>query len=212
MHIPDGLLSTPAWVTTAAGAAGYLGAAVWQWQRKAGDRLGIPYLGVMGAFIFVAQMVNFPVLGGTSGHLIGAALAAMLFGPWAASILITVILAIQALVFLDGGLTALGSNILNMAIVAPWVGYWVYRAFGGGRAGVFLASWVSVLAAALAAGVELAVSGIAPLQVLLVPLLGWHLLIGLGEGLITLAVYRYLKRTVPELWSREAMLLEKSVE
>lgn len=198
MHIPDGLLSTPAWATTAVAAAGYLGGAVRKLKHQDGDRL-VPYLGVMGAFIFAAQMLNFPVAGGTSGHLIGAALAAMLFGPWAASILMAVILAIQALVFFDGGLTALGSNILNMAVVAPWVGYAVFKLLSQSNLGVFLASWLSVLAAALAGSLELAVSGLAPLGVILAPMLGWHLLIGLGEGLITTVAYRYLAAALPEM-------------
>lgn len=198
MHIPDGLLNTPTWATTVVVSAGYLGGAVRKLKHQAGDRL-VPYLGVMGAFIFAAQMLNFPVAGGTSGHLIGGALAAMLFGPWAASILMTVILAIQALVFFDGGLTALGSNILNMAVVAPWVGYAVFTLLSRSRPGIFLASWLSVLVAALAASLELAASGLAPLGVILVPMLGWHFLIGLGEGLITMVAYHYLSTAVPEM-------------
>ncbi|TDA69953.1 MAG: cobalamin biosynthesis protein CbiM [Clostridia bacterium] len=198
MHIPDGLLTTPTWATTAVVSAGYLGGAVRKLQHQAGERL-VPYLGVMGAFIFAAQMLNFPVAGGTSGHLIGAALAAMLFGPWAASILVTVILVIQALVFFDGGLTALGANILNMAIVAPWTGYIVFKLLSRSRLGIFLASWLSVLAAALVASLELAASGLAPLGVILAPMLGWHFLIGLGEGLITTVAYHYLSATVPEI-------------
>lgn len=196
MHIPDGFLSLPAWGTAAGISAGYLTVAVRRLQRTLEERQ-VPLMGVLGAFIFAAQMLNFPVAPGISGHFLGSTLATLLFGPWQAALIMTVILVIQAFVFLDGGAIALGANVLNMAIVAPWVSYAVFRLLGGrgGRSWVvFLAAWAGVVAAALACGLELSVSRIAGWRVVLPALLGWHALIGIGEGLITLVVLGYLAK------------------
>jgi cobalt/nickel transport system permease protein len=153
-------------------------------------------MGVMAAFIFAAQMVNFPIVGGTSGHLIGAVLAAVTLGPWSASIIMAVILILQSLLFQDGGLTALGANILNMGVIAVFAGYGVYRLLDRYRAfGLFAASWVSVMLAAGACAVELAVAGTIPLAVVLPAMLFWHAFIGVGEGLITAAVVEILSRS-----------------
>ncbi|HHW14542.1 MAG TPA: energy-coupling factor ABC transporter permease [Firmicutes bacterium] len=197
MHIPDGFLDTKTWVTTAALSAVALGYAV----RKTRDELGerqIPALGVLAAFVFAAQMVNFPIVGGTSGHLLGAVLAAVLLGPWSASIIITTVLAVQALFFQDGGITALGANVLNMGVIGVAVGYGIYRLVYGitpNRTGrlvaTFIASWASVVAASLAASVELAASGVLPFRVVAAAMLFWHVIIGLGEGVITTAVVAY---------------------
>lgn len=197
MHIPDGFLDVKTWVTTAALSTMAVGCAV----RKTKDELGerqVPTLGVLAAFIFAAQMVNFPIVGGTSGHLMGATLAAVLLGPWSASIIMTTVLAVQALFFQDGGITALGANVFNMAVTAVAVGYGTYRLLSGPApervrklAATFAASWMSVLAASVAASVELAASGVLPLRAALVAMFGWHIFIGLGEGIITTAVVAY---------------------
>ncbi|NPV54251.1 MAG: energy-coupling factor ABC transporter permease [Firmicutes bacterium] len=166
-----------------------------------------PLMGVMGAFIFAAQMLNFPVAGGTSGHLIGGVLAATLLGPYRATLVMTAILIVQCLLFQDGGLTALGANVLNMGVIATMIGYAVFvavrKAFGGGVRGVsrgaFVASWFSVVLAAAAASLELALSGTAPLGVVLPAMVGWHMLIGIGEGLITAGVVAYLAHVRPDL-------------
>jgi len=200
LHIPDGFLDAKTWVTTAAVSAGALSYGVKKTREVLADRQ-VPLMGALSAFIFAAQMVNFPIIGGTSGHLIGATLAAVFFGPWVAMIMMATIVGLQCLVFLDGGLTVLGANILNIAIIAPFSGYFVYRginrAFSGERAhsaAVFAASWVSVMLASAAAALELAISGTAPLLLVLTAMLGWHLLIGLGEGAITVVAVKYVSK------------------
>lgn len=199
MHIPDGFLNWQTCATTAAASSGYLMTALY----KTGARLNqkqIPLMGVMGAFIFAAQMVNFPIAGGTSGHLAGGTLAATVFGPWVASIIMTSVLVIQWLFMNDGGLTVLGANVLNLAVIGPWVGYLVYILFTrlfpkkGYVTGAFLGAWLSVLAAAGAVGIELAASGTIELSVVLPVILFWHALIGIGEGIITSAVLIYLEK------------------
>ncbi len=205
MHIPDGYLDLKTWGTcwVLGGAAIAYGVAK---TRQALQDRQLPFMGVMAAFIFAAQMVNFPIAGGTSGHLLGAVLAATLLGPWTAGIIMATILAIQAFIFLDGGVTALGANILNMAVIAPFTGYWVYRflrRLGGEQfgtlAGTFAGSWCSVVCAAAACALELAASGMAPLKTVLPAMLFWHALIGIGEGVITAAVVAYLARVRPDL-------------
>ncbi|MEW5763264.1 MAG: energy-coupling factor ABC transporter permease [Bacillota bacterium] len=213
MHIPDGFLDPKVWAGAYAVSAGAVGAAV----AKAGkvlEQRQIPLLGVMAAFIFAAQMVNFPVAGGTSGHLLGGALAAILVGPWGAGLILTTVLVIQMLFFYDGGFTALGANVLNMAIIAPWVAYGTYRALGSilkGTAGrnvaVFLAAWLSVVAAALACSLEIALSGTVPLKVVLPAMLGWHVLIGLGEGLLTVVAVAYVARLWGVRWPESGVSL-----
>ena len=122
MHIPDGFLNLPTCLGSAAVSIVALKQAVSKVGQKL-DRKQVPLMGVMSAFVFAAQMLNFPIIGGTSGHLIGAALLAVLLGPWTASLIMTSILLIQGLVFMDGGISALGANLLNMAVIAPWGGY-----------------------------------------------------------------------------------------
>lgn len=208
MHIPDGFLDLKTAVATAAASTALLGYSIKQTKKQLEERQ-IPLMGVMAAFIFAAQMINFPIIGGTSGHLVGGVLAAVAFGPWTASLIITSILILQSLLFYDGGLTVLGANILNMAIIAPFLGYGVYRGVSliipnsfGRILAVFLAGWVSVLASAIAAAVELAVSGLADLQLVLSAMVFWHFFIGLGEGAITAAIVAYLTKVRPELVSK----------
>ena len=190
MHIPDGFLSAPVWLgLDAAGVAavGYL-------ARRAQlelEEARVPLLGVMGAFVFAAQMINFPVGMGTSGHLLGAALLAITLGPAAASIVMTAILAIQAFVFQDGGVLALGANVLNMAVLGVLAGYLPYRLWGAGRlrkAAIFLGGAFSVLVGAILAIVELLLSGVSmPPSILGVSLALFAITAAL-EGAITLAV------------------------
>jgi cobalt/nickel transport system permease protein len=198
MHIPDGFLSTPVWVTMDAAAVGTVAMAV----RRVNERLDpadVPLMGVTGAFIFAAQMVNFPVAGGTSGHLMGALLASALLGPWAAILVMTTIFLVQCLLFQDGGLLALGANLFNMGIVGAGLGYLIYwglrRLFGGREApALFAAAWLSVMAGALAASLELAASGTVAGALVVRAMLGIHALIGVGEGLITVAALRLIRR------------------
>ena len=206
MHIPDGFLSTGTAVAAWAVSAGSVGYAVRRVSRTLGERQ-VPLMGVTAAFIFAAQMLNFAVVGGTSGHLLGGALAAILLGPWAGMLVITSVLTIQALLFQDGGLLALGANILNMAVIGVLVGWLVYTGLSrllGNRpwatfvAG-FAAGWLSVEIAALAAAVELALSGTLAWQVVIPAMGGVHALIGIGEGLITVGVLAFLRVTRPDL-------------
>ncbi|MEW6182707.1 MAG: energy-coupling factor ABC transporter permease [Bacillota bacterium] len=205
MHIPDGFLNPKIWAACGVISTALVGAAIRQ-TREALAEKQVPVMGVMAAFIFAAQMINFPVFGGTSGHLIGGVLAAVLFGPFSAGIIMTAILIIQCLIFNDGGLTALGANVLNMGFIAPFTGYAVYKALRGlgAAAASFVAGWISVLAAAAACALELALSGTSPIMVVLPAMLFWHLFIGVGEGIITAAVLGYLQRTRSGLLTRTA--------
>ncbi|MDN5347868.1 MAG: cobalt/nickel transport system permease protein [Clostridia bacterium] len=202
MHIPDGFLTAQVYLP----AAG-LSAAGLAWGLKRTEKLDekrIPLLGAMGAFIFAAQMVNFPVAPGVSGHLLGGALAALSLGPAAAGVIMTAVLLIQAFFMHDGGITALGANVLNMAILAPWVAYFTYQAVTrvlpgrfGNTIGIFFASWLSVLLAALAAALELGWSGMFALNVILTTMALWHILIGIGEGILTTLALNYLVQLKP---------------
>src|SRR5713101_9767534 len=132
MHIPDGFLSPPVWISLDAAAVPAIALVARGAQEHLDDRR-IPLLGVMGAFVFAAQMINFPVGMGTSGHLVGGALLAITLGPWSASIVMTAILILQAFVFQDGGIVVLGANICNMALAGVLAGYLPYRWWGRGR-------------------------------------------------------------------------------
>lgn len=206
MHIPDGFLSTGTSVATWAASAGSVGYAVRRVDRELGERQ-VPLMGVTAAFIFAAQMMNFTVAGGTSGHLVGGALAAILLGPWAGILVLTSVLAVQALLFQDGGLLALGANVFNMAVVGVLVGWVVYTGLKrilGDRTWTtmvsgFAAAWLSVFIASLVAAAELAISGTAPWGVVL-PAMGLvHVFIGIGEGLITVGVLAFLRAARPDL-------------
>jgi cobalt/nickel transport system permease protein len=206
MHIPDGFVSTGTAAATWLASAGSVGYAVRRVNRELNERQ-IPLMGVTAAFVFAAQMMNFTVAGGTSGHLLGGALAAILLGPWAGMLVLTSVLAVQALLFQDGGLLALGANVFNMAVVGVLVGWVVYttlRRLLGDRTWAtpvsgFAAAWLSVMIASLVAAAELAISGTSPWLVAL-PAMGLvHALIGIGEGLITVGVLAFLRVARPDL-------------
>lgn len=205
MHIPDGFLDVKTAVATAVISGGAIAYSVRQTKEVLNERQ-VPMMGVMSAFIFAAQMVNFPIAGGTSGHLIGATLAAVTFGPWAAMLILTSVLLIQGFVFQDGGISALGANILVMAVVASLVGYGVYTILAGSGAGrtrvllsTFLAGWSSTFTASLVCTGLLSVSGTVPFNIALPAMAGWHALIGIGEGLITACVIAYLTWVKPSM-------------
>jgi len=194
MHIPDGFVSAPINAATYLASAGACVYASKRAARNLGERQ-VPLLGVTAAFVFAAQMLNFPVAGGTSGHFLGAVLAAALLGPWNACLVMAVVLIIQCLGFADGGLTALGTNIFNMGIVGGLGGGFIFealrRVLPHGRAGFLasagIASWLSVVMASTACAIELALSGTSPLGVVLPAMAGVHAVIGVGEALITAA-------------------------
>lgn len=198
MHIPDGFLDAKTWVTAAALSAGVIGYSIKKSREKLDERQ-VPKLGIVAAFIFAAQMVNFPIAGGTSGHLLGAALAAILIGPWSACLAISTVLIIQCLIFQDGGITALGANMFNMAVVGVAAAFWTHSILSGilkGSAGksisIFLASWISVFAASTLASIELAISGTIPFSVAFPAMAGIHSLIGVGEGIITVVAVNFI--------------------
>ncbi len=203
LHIPDGFLSTlvaaACWLIILLTLVYAVRAA----QRTLDERL-IPLAGIMGAFIFAAQMINFPVAGGTSGHFIGAALAFIVLGPWLGLLTMTAVIALQALLFQDGGLVVMGANILVMGVVPGFLGYQIYR-FGVGlghasrTAMTGFAAWLSIVAAALVTTLLLAFSGTTSLTVALPVMLGVHALIGIGEALITVAALAFIARTRPTL-------------
>ncbi|MGV0105400.1 ABC-type Co2+ transport system, permease component [Nostoc sp. DSM 114160] len=207
MHIPDGFVSIPVAGATGLASVAALFVAFGRSQEAFGIRRA-PILGLTTAFIFAAQMINFPVAGGTSGHLLGGTLAAIVLGsPWAGTLCLATVLIIQAVLFADGGITALGANIFNMAVVGVWVG-WVLtetlqRLFGGSKGRLPLAAGiaagVSVVVAAIACAIELALSGTAPVAIVLPAMTGVHILIGIGEGMITGGVLTYLSRARPDL-------------
>jgi cobalt/nickel transport system permease protein len=203
LHIPDGFLnftvSLICWGITAI----VLGMAISRTNKSLGERQ-VPLMGVMAAFIFAAQMINFPVAGGTSGHLLGGALAAIVLGPWAAMLVMTAVIAVQALLFQDGGLLVMGANILNMGLITAAIGYGLYRGVitrsrGTRLAVAGLGAWLSVMAGALATALQLWLSGTSNLQTVALAMLGVHTLIGLGEALITVAALTFLFQTRPDL-------------
>ena len=199
MHIPDGFLSTPVWATLDAAAIPAVGYMARRAQRGFDDAK-VPLLGVMGAFVFAAQMINFPVGIGTTAHLLGGALLAYTLGPAAASVTMASILAIQALVFQDGGILALGPNMINMAIAGVLAGYLPYYLWGGGRwrrASIFAGGVLSALVSAVLALSELLISGVRmPLSILGVSLT-LFLVAAVMEGAITVAVIGALEKIQP---------------
>jgi cobalt/nickel transport system permease protein len=193
MHIPDGFLSIAVSIVFWILSVIVIALALRFVNKDLGER-EVPVMGVLAAAIFAGQMLNFSVTGGTSGHLLGAALASILLGPWAAVLVMTCVVSIQALIFQDGGLLVLGANLFNMAVIGPAVASLVYAFFrkisGGRRWGIFAgsaaAAWASIFVASLAAGLQIALSGVSPANVAVPAMAGIHTLIGLGEALITL--------------------------
>jgi cobalt/nickel transport system permease protein len=196
MHIPDGFLSIPVWGTMDAIAVPSVVYIARRAQREF-DHHKVPLMGVMGAFIFAAQMINFPVGNGTSGHLVGGALLSFTLGPAAASIVMTAILATQALVFQDGGLLALGANVFNMAIAGVLAGYLPFLLLRGRKTGIFLGGMFSLLVSASLAMLELLRSGVRMPPAVLALSIGLFLVSAIIEGAITLAVIETLERIEP---------------
>ena len=210
MHVPDGFLDAPTSVGTAVIAAAGIGVALWRGRSTLDDR-SAPMAGMVAVFIFAAQMLNFPVGAGTSGHMLGGALAAVLVGPWTATLCVSVVLVVQALLFADGGITALGTNVTLMAVVGVWVGWLAFRGVlallprrtGSVPVAAALGAFVSVPVAALGFVVLYAIGGQAPipLETLTTAMVGWHVLIGLGEAVITFLVVASISTTRPDLVS-----------
>ncbi len=217
MHIPDGFLSPPVAIATGIASAAVIAVALNRTRASLGLRQA-PIMGLTTAFVFAAQMINFPVAGGTSGHLLGGALASVVLGsPWAATLAMSTVFIIQSILFADGGITALGANIFNMGLVGIWVGWWLLKPLqqllGGSRNRLPLAAGIaaalSVVAASICCAIELAISGTVPLQIALPAMVGVHILIGIGEGVITAGVLTYLIKVRPDLLPGEQPQLQK---
>ena len=203
MHIPDGFLSLITSIICWGITVAILAIAVSRTNKSLGERQ-VPLMGVMAAFIFAAQMINFPVAGGTSGHLLGGALVAILLGPWAGMLVMTAVIAVQGLLFQDGGLLVMGANILNMGLLTSVVGYGLYRSVIGKSQGTKLvvagiAAWLSVMTGALATSFELWLSGTAHVNIVVPAMLTVHALIGIGEAFITVAALAFIYRTRRDL-------------
>jgi len=206
MHIPDGFLSGQVALAAAVCAAVPVALALRIADRDLQEQQ-VPLLGVIAAFVFAAQMLNFPVAGGTSGHFLGATLAAVLLGPWLACLVMTVVLATQSLAFADGGVGALGANVLNMgvlgALLAGLLVAGVVLALEPSRKAylgvVGVSAWLAVMVGATATSVEIAASGTVPLRAVLPAMLAVHALIAVGEALITVAAVSGVLAARPDL-------------
>ena len=210
LHAPDGFFSMPVIIASYAVVAAIVAFSIRRANRSLNERL-VPVMGVMAAFIFAAQMLNFPVAGGTSGHLIGGALAAIILGPWAAILVMVAVVGLQALLFQDGGLIVLGVNLVNMSIISVLAGYgayWLALRFGSGytpiMVGGFAAAWLSVVISAVATALLLSLSGTSPLAIALPAMTIAHMLIGIGEGLITVFALMFIRQARPELLKARA--------
>lgn len=203
MHIPDGFLDTKTWVSFWAVSFSFITISV----KKAKEELkekSIPLMGVLGAFIFAAQMLNFPVLNGTSGHFVGGVLAGIVLGPFAGFIVMSVVLIIQSLLFGDGGVLALGANIFNMGIIGIVLGYYIFillnKVFKEKiYINSFIAGWLAIVLGALSCSIQLALSKTVPIYLGLPSMVSIHALIGIGEGLITSLVLTFLYKTRKDL-------------
>jgi cobalt/nickel transport system permease protein len=209
LHIPDGFLTVVIslifWALTVASVS----LAVSKTDKALGEKL-VPLMGIMAAFIFAAQMLNFPIAGGTTGHFLGGALAAIVLGPWAAILVMTAVIALQALLFQDGGLLVMGANIFNMGVLTAMVGFGLYRSVVNASKTTRLAvagaaAWLSIMASALLTALQLWLSGTSSLQLVIPAMLGVHALIGLGEAMITVAALAFILQARPDLLDGQSL-------
>lgn len=208
MHIPDGFITIPICIVLYIIAFIFLYLSA-KWCRENLDEKYLPLLAVLAAGIFAIMSFNLPVPFGSSGHLLGAALVAIIFcSPYAAIIVLAVVLLIQALFFGDGGITALGANIINMGVVGGFVGYYGFKALKdtiGKYPSIFIASWAACFIAALVAAIEMALSGTFPIDLGLFYMGGYHAMIGVIEAAITVIIIKGIESVRPDLlaWNRE---------
>ncbi len=207
LHIPDGFLSLTVslvfWILTII----LIGLSISKTNKSLSEKK-IPLMGIMAAFIFAAQMLNFPVAGGTSGHFLGGVLAAIVLGPWAGILVMTAVIAVQGFLFQDGGLLAMGANIFNMGILTAAIGFGLYRTVGNRNIRIRLsiagvAAWLATMGAALFTSLQLWLSNTSRLEIVVPTMLGVHALIGIGEAVITVAAIAFIERTRPDLVSVE---------
>jgi cobalt/nickel transport system permease protein len=208
LHIPDGFLSLVISLIFWALTIIMVSIAISKTNKSLGEKQ-VPLMGIMAAFIFAAQMLNFPVAGGTSGHFLGGALAAIVLGPWAGILVMTAVIALQALLFQDGGLLVMGANIFNMGLLTVMIGFGLYRSVIGRSKGTRLAvagigAWLAVVASALITALQLWLSGTTTLQIVVPAMLGVHVLIGIGEAIITVAALSFIEQTRPDLLNEKS--------
>lgn len=220
MHIPDGFIDIP--TSAAFGTLALAGTAIALKRAKTEvDDRTAPMAGLTAVFIFAVQMLNFPVAAGTSGHLLGGALAMVLVGPYAASLAITVVLGVQALLFADGGLTALGLNVFNLSVIAVLISFLVFKLMvkllpktkSAIPLAAGIAAFVSVPISASAFTLQYAIggNGTAPVETVLIAMFSTHLLIGIGEAVITMLTVSAILASRSDLvygWSRKEVALE----
>ncbi|MBN1449787.1 MAG: energy-coupling factor ABC transporter permease [Anaerolineales bacterium] len=209
LHIPDGFLSLVISLIFWAITIVTVGIAISKTNKSLGEKQ-VPLMGIMAAFIFAAQMLNFPVAGGTSGHFLGGALAAIVLGPWAGILVMTAVIGVQGLLFQDGGLLVMGANIFNMGLLTAMIGFGLYRAVTGRSRGTRLAvagvaAWLAVVASALVASLQLWLSGTSRLEIVVPAMLGVHVLIGIGEAIVTVAALAFIEQTRPDLLEEKAV-------
>ncbi len=219
MHIPDGYLSPQTYIPLFAAFIAVEAVAVKKVREEVSAR-NIPYLGMAAAFSFIIMMFNLPIPGGTTGHAVGSAVIAILFGPWAATVAVAVALIIQALVFGDGGITAIGANCFNMAIFMPFAAYYIFKLFGSGQSGkgkvyfaAFISGYLSLVLAAILTGIEFGIQPLIASSVdgkalycpydlkIAVPAMALEhmLLFGIVEGLVTALIVRYFLKNEPKM-------------
>lgn len=194
MHIPDGFIDLPTSIAFTAVSTAAVGVALKKAKSELSEKTA-PLAGLTAVFIFAVQILNFPVAAGTSGHLLGGALAAVLVGPWVATLALTIVLLLQALLFADGGLTALGLNVFNISILAVWIAYFIFlilkKILPKTKTSLIvssaIAALISVPVSAFGFWVQYAIGGNAtfPLETVLTAMISTHILIGIGEAIIT---------------------------
>ncbi len=222
MHVPDGFLDAPTSIATGVVAAGAVALALRRARTELDDRTA-PMAGLVAAFVFAAQMINFPVGAGTSGHLMGGALAAVLVGPWTAVLCLSVVLLVQGLFMADGGVSALGTNIVLIGVVTTAVGWLVFRGLRAvlpRRLGVVapaaaIAALVSVPAAAAVFTALFAVGGTVPVDSadVLAAMVGWHVVIGIGEAVVTGLVVASVVKVRPDLvYGARDLIADRTLE
>ena len=223
MHIPDGLLdpitTIVLWIVTIAiMVLGYFRMGK-MFEKEDSEKM-IPYIGVLAAIIFAFQFVNYPVPGGTSGHLVGGTLVAIILGPWASVIVLFLILVIQSL-FGDGGITALGANTFNMGIIGGIVGFYLVMLFVRllnntslkkelkVTIATAIGSYIAIVLASFICGIEIGISGTIPIEIVVPAMVFWHILIGIGEAIISALIVFYIYKTKPDFITTESILKVK---
>ena len=223
MHIPDGLLdpitTIVLWIVTIAiMILGYFRMGK-MFEKEDSEKM-IPYIGVLAAIIFAFQFVNYPVPGGTSGHLVGGTLVAIILGPWASVIVLFLILVIQSL-FGDGGITALGANAFNMGIIGGIVGFYIVMLFVRllnntslkkelkVTIATAIGSYIAIVLASFICGIEIGISGTIPIEIAVPAMVFWHILIGIGEAIISALIVYYIYKTKPDFITTESLLKVK---